>query len=188
MSILGYRFETPQSTAKLAGGVDQLLDLFASRARGYFRSQGIACDVIASHRYVEIHVPQRDDIDLVFGFRQRDPPTPDVVHISLTDFYTFPWTPLHEAFASLVKEWPEIAAWRPIQPPPPSAYRADFTPEELAQARAIVIADQRATTSYIQRKLRIGYNKAATIIERLEQDGVISAPDHAGKRQILADA
>ncbi|RIJ24034.1 DNA translocase FtsK [Henriciella barbarensis] len=55
-----------------------------------------------------------------------------------------------------------------------------------AQAMAVVIRDKRASTSYIQRRLKIGYNKAATLIERLEEEGVISAPNHAGKREILA--
>ncbi|MEM5515614.1 DNA translocase FtsK 4TM domain-containing protein [Henriciella sp. AS95] len=55
-----------------------------------------------------------------------------------------------------------------------------------AQAMAIVIRDKRASTSYLQRRLKIGYNKAATLIERLEEEGVISAPNHAGKREILA--
>ncbi len=54
-----------------------------------------------------------------------------------------------------------------------------------AQAMAIVIRDKRASTSYIQRRLKIGYNKAATLIERLEDEGVISGPNHAGKREIL---
>ncbi|MEO0883319.1 MAG: DNA translocase FtsK 4TM domain-containing protein [Pseudomonadota bacterium] len=54
-----------------------------------------------------------------------------------------------------------------------------------AQALAIVIKDKRASTSYLQRRLKIGYNRAATLIERLEEEGVISAPNHAGKREIL---
>nr|WP_070960933.1 DNA translocase FtsK [Hyphomonas sp. Mor2] len=54
-----------------------------------------------------------------------------------------------------------------------------------AQALAIVLRDKRASTSYLQRRLKIGYNKAATLIERLEEEGVISAPNHAGKRTIL---
>ena len=53
------------------------------------------------------------------------------------------------------------------------------------QAVAIVARDQKASTSYIQRKLSIGYNRAATIIERMEEEGVISAANHAGKRDIL---
>lgn len=54
-----------------------------------------------------------------------------------------------------------------------------------AQAVAIVKSDKKTSISYVQRRLRIGYNKAATLIERMEEDGIISAPDHAGKREIL---
>lgn len=54
-----------------------------------------------------------------------------------------------------------------------------------AQAMATVLRDKRASTSYLQRRLKVGYNKAATLIERLEEEGVISAPNHAGKRTIL---
>lgn len=53
------------------------------------------------------------------------------------------------------------------------------------QAVAIVARDKKASTSYIQRKLSIGYNRAATIIERMEEEGVIGAANHAGKRDIL---
>ncbi len=54
-----------------------------------------------------------------------------------------------------------------------------------AQALAVVVRDDRASTSYVQRRLKIGYNKAASLIERLEEEGVISAPNHAGKREVL---
>ncbi len=54
-----------------------------------------------------------------------------------------------------------------------------------AQAVAIVKNDKKTSISYVQRRLRIGYNKAATLIERMEEEGIISAPDHAGKREIL---
>ncbi len=56
------------------------------------------------------------------------------------------------------------------------------------QAVAIVLSDRKASTSYIQRRLSIGYNRAATLIERMEQEGVISAANHAGKREILVPA
>lgn len=49
----------------------------------------------------------------------------------------------------------------------------------------IVLNDRKASTSYIQRRLSIGYNRAATLIERMEQEGVISAANHAGKREVL---
>ncbi len=54
-----------------------------------------------------------------------------------------------------------------------------------AQAVAIVKRDRKASTSYIQRRLQIGYNRAATLMERLEQEGIIGQPNHAGKREIL---
>ena len=53
------------------------------------------------------------------------------------------------------------------------------------RAVAIVLRDRRASTSYIQRRLSIGYNRAASLIERMEQEGVVSAPNHAGKREIF---
>ena len=61
----------------------------------------------------------------------------------------------------------------------------DAEDDLYAQAMAIVIGDKRASTSYLQRRLKIGYNRAATLIERLEEGGVISGPNHAGKREIL---
>ncbi|HEY1448597.1 MAG TPA: DNA translocase FtsK 4TM domain-containing protein [Caulobacteraceae bacterium] len=54
------------------------------------------------------------------------------------------------------------------------------------QAVAIVTRDRKASTSYIQRRLQIGYNRAASLIERMEKEGVVSQANHAGKRDILA--
>jgi S-DNA-T family DNA segregation ATPase FtsK/SpoIIIE len=53
------------------------------------------------------------------------------------------------------------------------------------QAVAIISRDRKVSTSYIQRRLQIGYNRAARIIEKMEDEGVISAPNHSGKREIL---
>ena len=53
------------------------------------------------------------------------------------------------------------------------------------QAVAIVRNDKKTSISYVQRRLRIGYNRAAVLIERMEEEGVLSAPDHTGKREIL---
>ena len=53
------------------------------------------------------------------------------------------------------------------------------------KALAIVARERRATTSYIQRRLQIGYNRAASLIERMEEDGVISSPNHKGVREVL---
>ncbi len=53
------------------------------------------------------------------------------------------------------------------------------------RAIEVVANDRKVSTSYIQRKLAIGYNRAATIIERMEDEGIISPANHAGKREIL---
>ncbi len=53
------------------------------------------------------------------------------------------------------------------------------------QAVAVVKRDRKASTSYIQRRLQIGYNRAATLMERLEKEGIVGQPNHAGKREIL---
>jgi S-DNA-T family DNA segregation ATPase FtsK/SpoIIIE len=53
------------------------------------------------------------------------------------------------------------------------------------QAVAIVIKDRKCSTSYIQRKLAIGYNKAARLVEQMEDEGVVSSANHVGKREIL---
>ena len=54
------------------------------------------------------------------------------------------------------------------------------------QAVAIVLKTRRASISLVQRHLRIGYNRAARLIEQMEQDGVVSAPQHNGNREVLA--
>jgi DNA segregation ATPase FtsK/SpoIIIE, S-DNA-T family len=53
------------------------------------------------------------------------------------------------------------------------------------KALAIVARDRKASTSYIQRRLQIGYNRAARLIERMEQENVVSRPNHKGVREIL---
>ncbi|MBI1206656.1 MAG: cell division protein FtsK [Azospirillum sp.] len=53
------------------------------------------------------------------------------------------------------------------------------------QAVAVVTRERKASTSFIQRQLRIGYNSAARLIERMEKEGVVSKPNHAGKREVL---
>jgi S-DNA-T family DNA segregation ATPase FtsK/SpoIIIE len=56
-----------------------------------------------------------------------------------------------------------------------------------AQAVQIVTRDRKASTSYIQRRLQIGYNRAASLIERMEQEGIVGQPNHSGKREILVE-
>jgi len=53
------------------------------------------------------------------------------------------------------------------------------------QAVALVVREQKASTSFVQRHLKIGYNRAATIIEEMESNGIISAANHVGKRNVL---
>ena len=53
------------------------------------------------------------------------------------------------------------------------------------QAVQVVARDGKASTSYLQRKLSIGYNSAAKLIERMESEGLISSADHVGRRQVL---
>jgi S-DNA-T family DNA segregation ATPase FtsK/SpoIIIE len=57
----------------------------------------------------------------------------------------------------------------------------------FSQAVAIVKRDRKASTSYIQRRLQIGYNKAASLMERMELEGIVGQPNHAGKREILVE-
>jgi S-DNA-T family DNA segregation ATPase FtsK/SpoIIIE len=53
------------------------------------------------------------------------------------------------------------------------------------RAVAVVLRDRKASTSYVQRRLQIGYNRAASIVERMEREGIVGAANHAGKREIL---
>ncbi|HEX5779394.1 MAG TPA: DNA translocase FtsK 4TM domain-containing protein [Xanthobacteraceae bacterium] len=55
------------------------------------------------------------------------------------------------------------------------------------KAVQIVLRDRKASTSYVQRRLQIGYNRAASIIERMEKEGVVGPANHAGKREILVE-
>jgi S-DNA-T family DNA segregation ATPase FtsK/SpoIIIE len=56
------------------------------------------------------------------------------------------------------------------------------------QAVAVVLRDKKASTSYIQRRLQIGYNRAASLMERMEREGIVGAANHAGKREILLES
>ncbi|MCW1842136.1 DNA translocase FtsK [Prosthecomicrobium hirschii] len=53
------------------------------------------------------------------------------------------------------------------------------------RAVAVVMKDKKASTSYVQRRLQIGYNRAASLIERMEKEGIVGPANHAGKREIL---
>ena len=88
------------------------------------------------------------------------------------------------AYLEAVTEEPEEGFDSPFIPGP--AQSAEDKANSLYdQAVNIVLRDRRASTSYIQRRLKIGYNKAATLIEDMEEQGVISAPNHKGQREVL---
>jgi len=59
--------------------------------------------------------------------------------------------------------------------------------QQYRAARQLVAESQKASTSWLQRQLRIGYNSAARLIERMEKDGLVSRPDHVGRREVLMD-
>ena len=54
------------------------------------------------------------------------------------------------------------------------------------KAVAVVLRDRKASTSYLQRRLGIGYNRAADLVERMEREGLIGPANNVGKREILA--
>ena len=83
-------------------------------------------------------------------------------------------------YVSSVTEEPEEGYDSPFIPDGESSGNALYD-----QAVDIVQRDRRVSTSYIQRRLKIGYNKAASLVEEMESNGVISAPNHAGKREVL---
>ncbi len=85
-------------------------------------------------------------------------------------------------YLSSVTEEPEEGFDSPFIPGPSGG---DKEASLYDKAVDIVLRDRRASTSYIQRRLKIGYNKAATLIEEMEEQGVISAPNHKGQREIL---
>ncbi len=107
---------------------------------------------------------------------------------------------VHGPFAS-DKEVEEIVAYLRTQGEPSyleevtiddgGGEQADFDDESIDKelydrAVAVVVRDNKPSISYVQRCLKIGYNRAAVLIEKMERDGVVSAPSHAGKREVLA--
>ena len=69
--------------------------------------------------------------------------------------------------------------------PSPGSMDAEEGGDLYGRAVAIVLRDKKCSTSYIQRRLSVGYNKAASLVEQMEQQGVVSPPNHSGKREIL---
>lgn len=181
----GRLFIIPLAHIAAAGGLAGVYENFASRARAYFRDRGEECTICpAAKRSLYIQRGRRTAAppEVALMFRERETRAACVC-VSLTAEWPSVWTDAHEAFAEMVANWPEIAGFERM--PRPAATCA-FTEEEVETALAIVLRDQRVSTSYIQRRMRIGYQKAAYIIEALEQRGAISAADQSGKRTVLA--
>lgn len=61
--------------------------------------------------------------------------------------------------------------------------RPENTPEFIEQARVFV--REKPSTSYLQRRMQIGYNRAAEIMEFFEQEGMVSSPNSSGMRTLL---
>lgn len=87
-------------------------------------------------------------------------------------------------YIQAVTEEPEEGGWDMEGAP-----TGEDSAEDQVYRRAVqVVAEsQKASTSYIQRQLRIGYNSAARLIERMETEGKVSRPDHVGRREVLID-
>lgn len=185
MDVIGYTFETPRSTVAIAGGMQKLLELFASRLRAHFRDHGEMWSVTVLRDYIEMRLHNDHGLDRVIGLAHQTSQNANTAHLALADAAIERWSPTHAALAALIADWPEISTRHAIRPPMPDL---SYTEAQLAEARAWIVSENRASTSYIQRRLKIGYNKAAAIIERLEQDGVISPPAHDGKRQVLVSS
>jgi S-DNA-T family DNA segregation ATPase FtsK/SpoIIIE len=57
--------------------------------------------------------------------------------------------------------------------------------EIYRQAVAIVLRDRKASTSYLQRMLKLGYNRAARLVDRMEAEGIVGPANHVGKREVI---
>lgn len=64
----------------------------------------------------------------------------------------------------------------------------DAEADLYTKAIQVVAESQKASISYVQRQLRVGYNSAARLVERMEKDGYVGVPDHVGRREVLIDA
>ncbi|RJT24327.1 DNA translocase FtsK [Chakrabartia godavariana] len=87
-------------------------------------------------------------------------------------------------YIQAVTEEPEEGGWDMEGAPTGEDSAED---QMYRKALQVVAESQKASTSYIQRQLRIGYNSAARLIERMELEGKVSRPDHVGRREVLID-
>lgn len=73
---------------------------------------------------------------------------------------------------------------KPADPDQPAPTIRDT--DRFKEAVALVVSSRKAAVSWLQRQLRIGYNEATRLIELMQEDGIVSAPDHVGRREVLA--
>ena len=65
--------------------------------------------------------------------------------------------------------------------------KEDYDDELYSQAVELILKTRRASISFIQQKFRIGYNRAARLVDAMEERGIVSAPDRSGRREVLID-
>src|SRR5450432_122320 len=82
-------------------------------------------------------------------------------------------------------EGPSEDAEAPAPAGTPGSMDAEEAGDYYDRAVNIVLRDRKCSTSYIQRRLSVGYNKAASLVERMEKEGVVGPANHSGKREIL---
>ena len=125
---------------------------------------------------------QGDMLYMMAGGRIRRVHGPYVTDAEVEDVVRFLKTQGHPEYLEAVTEEPDEDEDDPYGLYGEGGEGGD---ELLDKAVAIVARERKVSTSYIQRRLQIGYNRAARLIERMEEDGMISKPNHQGKREIL---
>jgi S-DNA-T family DNA segregation ATPase FtsK/SpoIIIE len=91
----------------------------------------------------------------------------------------------HPEYLEAITDDDDVATDGDGPAPSPGSMDAEETGDLYDRAVAIVLRDGKCSTSYIQRRLSVGYNKAASLVERMEKEGVVGPANHAGKREIL---
>jgi S-DNA-T family DNA segregation ATPase FtsK/SpoIIIE len=124
---------------------------------------------------------QGDMLYMMAGGRIKRVHGPFVTDSEVEDVVRFLKTQGHPEYLDAVTEEPD----EDDDDPYGLAIGGEGGDDLFDKAVAIVARERKVSTSYIQRRLQIGYNRAARLIERMEEDGMISKPNHQGKREIL---
>jgi len=124
---------------------------------------------------------QGDMLYMMAGGRIRRVHGPYVTDSEVEDVVRFLKTQGHPDYLEAVTEEPDEESDDPYG----LSLGGEGGDDLYDKAVAIVARERKVSTSYIQRRLQIGYNRAARLIERMEEDGMISKPNHQGKREIL---